>query len=143
MKTLLFAAAMALTTLTASANKESSKNKVSFQFSRSFEKEFGRVEDVSWSPSANNMYRAEFTKDGESVSAFFNEQGELVAETVALTPSDLPAKIRVAVTKKGVPTEAIRLINAAEEAYFVKVYADGKDRIYKAFTSGNLVEVDL
>ena len=144
MKTFLFAAALALTTFTASANKTTSTNKTfGYRFTNTLQTEFGDVENLSWSTASNNMYKAAFTKNNEKVNAFFNENGEIIATTVELAIDDLPKKVKNAVyqqEKDGVITEAIHLTNSDEVAYFVKVYVNGAEKVYKSNSLGQLSE---
>jgi hypothetical protein len=146
MKTLLVAAVLALTSLSASANKKSAQNKVSINAIKSFEREFGEVGDVTWSNSAQNMLRANFTKDDEKMSAFFSQSGDYIATTIERKASDLPAKLRAAISQKnkdGVIIEALEFIDDDEAAYFVKVYNNGTEKLYKGSSLGLIKEVNF
>jgi hypothetical protein len=146
MKTLLVAAVLALTSLSASANKKSAQNKVSINTIKSFEREFGEVADVSWTTSAQNMLRANFTKDDEKMSAFFSQSGDYIATTIERKASDLPAKLRAALNQKikdGVIIEALEFIDDDEAAYFVKVYNNGTEKLYKGTALGLIKEVNF
>jgi hypothetical protein len=145
MKTIFIAAALALTTMSVSANKTSAKDRVSVKATSSFQNEFGRVDNVTWSPAANNMLRATFTQNDETVNAFFDQKGEYVATTIALTKDQLPSKLRAAISKQikdGVVTEALEMQSDDEIAYYVKVYADGSEKLYKGSSTGTLAKVD-
>ena len=140
MKTIILAAAIALTSFTASANKETAQKKVTIKVTNAFEREFGNVPDVNWSTASENMLRASFTQNDEKVSAFFNEYGEYVASTIARTEKELPAKLRAAINKKekdGIITEAIEYMGD-EEAYYVKVYVNGTEKVYKGSSLGEI-----
>lgn len=144
MKTLFVAAALALTTLSASANHSSAQKKVSVSVTRAFKEQFGDISDVSWSDASNKMIRATFTKDGETVSAFFSADGELLASTVNVEPADLPGKTKAALAEKvkdGVITEAIRYLDDDEETYFVKIVSKTSERFFKCTSLGSVREM--
>jgi hypothetical protein len=144
MKTLLLAAITALTSLSASANNKTAQKKVNITVVKAFESEFGEVQDVSWSNAAQNMLRANFTKDDEKISAFFNQAGEYIATTIERKASDLPAKLKAAINQKikdCVIIEALEFIDDDEEAYFVKVYNNGTEKLYKGTALGLVQEV--
>jgi hypothetical protein len=147
MKTILFAAALALTTLnSAFANKDSNKKKLTVVALNSFENEFGKVADVEWSTTSSNLLRASFKQDDESVSAFFDQAGNYVATTINRSAESLPAKLRAAISKKekdGIITEAIEFNNDMEQSYFIKVYANGKEKLYKGSSLGQITEVSF
>ena len=147
MKTILFAAALALTTFSSAiANKNSGKNKLTVVAANSFENEFGKVEDVNWSTTSTNMLRASFKQENESVSAFFDQSGNYVATTVSRTAESLPAKLRAAISKKekdGIITEALEFTNDEEQSYYVKVYVNGKEKLYKGNSYGQITQVQF
>jgi hypothetical protein len=141
MKTILIAGAFALTTLSSFANKTSGKENVSVRVAIGFQNQFGNVDDVSWSPSVNSMFKATFMQDDQTVHAFFDQKGEYVASTIDVPKDQLPAKIKAAITKKikdGVVTEALQLQGTDEIAYYIKVYANGAENLYKASAEGSL-----
>lgn len=139
MKTIILAAAIALTSFTASANTETAQKKVNLKVIIAFEKEFGQVDNITWSTASKNMMRASFTQNDEKVNAFFDESGEYVASTIERTKEELPAKLRAAISKKekdGIITEAIELQGDDEQAYYVKVYVNGVEKVYKGSSWG-------
>ena len=140
MKTIILAAALALTSVSVNADNHSASKKVSVSVTNSFIKEFGSVEEVIWSTAANNMLRASFIQDDEKVNAFFNENGEFMASTIELAPEKLPSKLKAAINKKvkdAVITEAVQL-QGDDQAYFVKVYVNGVEKVYKGSSLGAL-----
>lgn len=144
MKTLFVAAVLALTSLSASATKNNAQKKVNITVIKAFESEFGEVQDVSWSNAAQNMVRANFTQDEEKISAFFQQNGEYIATTIERKPSDLPAKLRASINRKfadGVITEALEFLDNDGSAYFVKIYSNGVEKLYKGSALGLVEEV--
>ena len=144
MKTIILAAALALTSISVNADNSTSSKKVTIGATNSFKREFGDVSDVSWSAADNHMFRASFTQDDQKVHAFFNQNGELVATTTELSAQELPAKLRAAISKKetdGIITEALQLQGDDELSYYVKVYVNGVDKLYKGSSLGALQQV--
>ena len=140
MKTIILAAALALTSVSVNADNHSANKKVSVSVTNAFVKEFGSVEEVTWSNAANHMLRASFIQDDEKVNAFFNENGEFMASTIELAPEKLPSKLKAAINKKvkdAVITEAVQL-QGDDQAYFVKVYVNGVEKVYKGSSLGAL-----
>jgi hypothetical protein len=139
MKTVFVAAALALTTMSVSANNKTAQNKVNVVTENSFEETFGKVKDVNWTPAANNMLRATFTQNDETISAFFDQNGAFIASTINRTKDELPAKLRAAINSKekdGVIIEALELQGDEEQSYYVKVYSNGVEKVYKGSGSG-------
>lgn len=144
MKTFFVAAALALTTMSATANKTAAKDKINSKVTVALQNEFGNVDNITWSNASNNMLRATFTKDDETVSAFFDQKGEFIASTIEISKDALPAKLKAAINKKvkeGVITEALQMQTNEEFAYYVKVYANGSEKVYKGTSAGLLAEV--
>ena len=144
MKTLFVAAALALTTFSASANKSAAEKKVNVSVSKAFQFQFGNVDDVSWTTASKNMLRASFTQDGEKVNAFFGPSGDYVATTIDHKASDVPYKLRTAITNKdkdAIITEAVEYQDDDSEAWFVKVYSNGSEKLYKGTVLGLIEEV--
>lgn len=144
MKTIIVAAAMALTTLSASANTNSSKKITSFAVIESFRQEFGNISDVNWEPASNNMLRATFTKDGETVSAFFDASGQLLGSSSNIEPAALPAKVKAALAnkvKEGAISEAIKYQDFDQQAYFIKIVSNNTQRLFRCSSEGDIKEL--
>jgi type II secretory pathway pseudopilin PulG len=146
MKTFLVAAALALTTFStfsASANNRS-KNKVSVSTFQSLQEQFGDISNLNWEPAINKMLRATFTKDGETVSAFFDQRGQLLASTTNVEPAELPGAVKKSLAQKvkeGTITEAIRYQDNDEQAFFIKIVAGNTERLFKCYSEGAIEEV--
>jgi hypothetical protein len=144
MKTILVAAVLAITSLSVSANNSFSQKKVSSAVIQNFQEEFGNVKDVTWEPAADNMLRATFTKDGETISAFYNPQGEHLAITTNVLPAELPAKVKHALAEKvkeGTISEAIRYNDDDQGAYFIRIVSGNTTTLFRCNEDGQLTEV--
>ena len=144
MKTLFVAAALALTTFSASANNTAAEKKVNVSVSKAFQLQFGNVSEVNWAPASKSMLRATFTQDGETVNAFFNPAGDFVGSTIDRKPGDVPFKLRKAIANKdkdAIITEAVEFQDNDSDAWFVKVYSNGSEKLYKGTSLGLIEEV--
>ena len=147
MKTILLASALALATLTVTAKTNSnSSKKVSFNTSKSFQQQFGDVENVAWSPAADHMTKATFTSEGETVTAFFNKEGEFVATTVNRSIDELPLKLKTSIrgyAKDAQVVEIVELQNDSEHAFYVKINTGAGEKILKGYNNGYLRTTNL
>lgn len=149
MKTILIAAAMALTTFTASANKETrgaTATRVSSTVKFAFEKEFGKIDNVNWSTTNNYLFRANFTNQEEKVSAFFDKDGTYIATTIQVPVENIPARLKTAVLQReidGVITESFEFLSDGDRAFYINVYNNGKEKLYKGYENGYVHRVIL
>ena len=65
---------------------------------RSFSKTFTTATEVDWSV-INNMYKAQFTLNGQVVTAFYEANGTMVAVTRNMTSNQLPVTLQVELKK--------------------------------------------
>jgi len=146
MKTILLASVLALATFTVTAKSNNSFKKVSYSTLKSFQQQFGEVENVAWSSAADHMTRATFTSEGETVTAFFNNEGEFVATTVNRAIDELPLKLRNNIkgyAKDAQVVEIVELQGDTEQAYFVKLRTDAGEKILKGYSNGYLRPTSL
>ena len=66
-------------------------NKVSEASIKSFEKDFGDLSSVTWIKT-DELNEAVFAKDGHTLNAYYDSEGQLVGTTTLKTFADLPAK---------------------------------------------------
>ncbi len=95
MKKMIMMLAITISTLTAFAGQE---EKVSPKVLEAFQTEFTAAKEVSWT-IADNYYKAEFTFNGQHVSAFYNAEGELLGLTRYITSLDLPMNLQASLKK--------------------------------------------
>jgi hypothetical protein len=138
---ILMIAAFALFSLSVNASGRKEKTIASYRTTQSLASEFGHVENVKWSNAANNLIRADFVLDEQSVSAFFNEDGEYVASTRELTLDYLNKKLRNAITKL-VPaeniTQIIYMTTKDEGNYYIETKTDGVRKVWKCTETGDV-----
>lgn len=61
----------------------------------SFEHKFTSAENPSWTV-VKDLYRVDFSQQNQSLTAFFNSDGELVASSRNITPMQLPISLNSA-----------------------------------------------
>jgi mRNA deadenylase 3'-5' endonuclease subunit Ccr4 len=87
-----------LSTLIGSATNTSED--VSPAVLQAFKSTFGNAQEVHWNAS-NQFYKAQFTLDGQYISAFYNGSGSLVALTRNITVSQLPVMLQAGLKNEG------------------------------------------
>lgn len=143
MKKILFAALMAVAiTGSTLAAEGTNARKVSVTVLRNFEKEFGEVQDVSWSVK-EGFTKATFIRDGVVTDAFFDEDAELIATAHGITKEELPVK---ALQKLGTCyaeydiREAIAFTKGCETRYYLSLEKGDKKQMVTVSASGNVSE---
>ncbi len=63
-----------------------------------FTKDFAKAENITWRKSADT-YFAQFTIDSKSVTAAYNEKGELTGTSRYITVAELPMPVSIAIAK--------------------------------------------
>jgi Protein of unknown function (DUF2874). len=71
---------------------------ISVTVQESFNKSFKNATEVQWS-TVNSFYKADFTFNGQHVSAFFEKEGSLVAVTRHLLSTALPVTLQADLKK--------------------------------------------
>ncbi len=66
---------------------------------KSFQTSFSDAKEVNWS-GANDLYKAAFTSDGQTIFAFFNAEGNLVASARDVSLLQLPLSLQTDLRKK-------------------------------------------
>lgn len=149
MKKIFFSSFFAVISLLAIAGNNNPANKkqkveaspANYQCIQSLEGLFGKVENLTWTTSKNDLIRANFSLDGESYSVFFERDGKYVATTRRITLSDIPAPIRVKIKEKFSPEQLETLVHyssSIDEAYFVEITKADKTNIWRISTDGKV-----
>jgi hypothetical protein len=74
-------------------------NEVSYQAKQEFISDFGNIPVASWE-RLDNFDEADFIKDGQAMSAFYDEDAKLVGTTTNKTFGDLPEKAQKYISEK-------------------------------------------
>lgn len=144
MKRLFLAASFGLLTLAALANSGNKSVTVPNAARQNFQQQFGTIRQVSWSKAKSQMLRADFSIDGQPVSAFFNQEGEFLATTVAMEKTQLPLRLRLALEQelKGQTIEELYYVEApSETAYYFASGKNGSRQVYRAYADGHISKV--
>jgi hypothetical protein len=94
MKKMMLILALLVTTLGAFAGDE----KVNARVLEAFQTEFSAAKEVSWTSGAD-YFKADFTFNGQHVSAFYSQEGELMGLTRYITSLDLPMNLQASLKK--------------------------------------------
>lgn len=140
MKKVFLSAALAVTTI-ASFAFATTKQVASTRARDSFAREFGGVSNVLWEEGKNSMQKASFIMDNQTVTAFFDDGGELIATTVSMSKEQLPVKVKLAIDKKLAGEAVVEIFSYegdVESAYFIRTE---KGKVYKTYNSGVLIDV--
>ncbi len=136
MKKLFLAALLAVAVSAGAFAKGPSK--VSAVVVNNFKTDFKKASDVSWNTTADYT-KATFTLDNERMEAFYNEKGEKVATSRAISLEELPVNAKRAFAKKFegyTVKEAIELESNDETAYYISAQNEKESVILKVSNSG-------
>lgn len=98
MKKISIALTAAVLLLTTSAFAIENEN-VKTSIREGFKKDFTKAANVVWE-QVSDFYFAEFLVNGKSMSAAYNENGELVGTSQLIASSELPIEIGKAITER-------------------------------------------
>lgn len=106
--------------------------------SKSFQASFNNAQDVSWS-EASNLYKAAFTTDGQSIFAFFNSEGNLVASARNISLLQLPLSLQTGLKnnfQNYTVSNSFEVDNEAGVSYYVTVESNTAKLQLKATSGG-------
>ncbi|MCU0396252.1 MAG: hypothetical protein MUF29_10100 [Chitinophagaceae bacterium] len=142
MKRHLLTGALALASLLTYADPTPASGIRNFRASENLKALFGNVRNVDWQPAMNSMIKASFTSYEEEISVFFNAEGEYVATTRAVTTSELPMRLRLAMEQKFGSTPIEQLFELTSEKdnswYFQTTDKKGRKRVWRGFENGRI-----
>ncbi len=139
MKTILLSALMAISLLAGASGKKEEKNVVTYRTSQNFLNEFGQVDNVKWSNAMNNMTKADFILEDEPVSAYFDENGEFVASTKAITFEELPRALRTSINNKLPGAKILTVFEMSsrhEKSWFIETDFNNERKLWKGNSFG-------
>lgn len=118
---LLIALITAAASLFANVSSATDKIDIAPAAIQSFKSTFAQASEVSWSV-ANNLYRADFTLNGQYASVFYEADGNLVATTRNISSLQLPITLQASLRKDYADywiSDLIEVTNAEGVSYFV------------------------
>ena len=95
---------------------------------RSFQQSFGKQNNVEWSVM-DQLYKANFTFNGQNVTAYFNTDGEMVAVTHPIVSTELPITLQARLKKDYTNywiTDLFEVVKSDVEYYITLENADTK-----------------
>ena len=106
-----------------------------------FVKDFTGASNVSWQKSSD-FYFVDFTVNAKSISAAYNEKGELVGTSRRVSKDQLPLAVSMAIAKKfvGYETEpsVLELTYEGQTNYYLNVIAEKQVLHLKADGNGEI-----
>jgi hypothetical protein len=135
MKSIILAGTLFLAALT--SKTFAADTKVSSLVLHAFETSFSQAGNAQWSV-VNQLYRAEFTTDGEKRIAFFSGDGTLVATSRYITVGELPERLQRSLVRRTITGSIMEVYEVQSEGqtnYFATVqHLDGKIVLKSAST---------
>jgi hypothetical protein len=141
MKTKLLTAMLALLTAGAFASGPKKGAILNYRAQENLNSLYGKVKDLTWSEARNNLVRADFTSGDESISTFFDAQGEVVATTRNISREQLPLRLRLDLDQRFADATILQMFelsNQTEHAYYIELQDKGKRRMMKGYDYGRL-----
>ena len=130
-----------LLTLSTSALRANSNEPVSAKVLASFQKEFSMAANVSWTPEKDkNLYHAKFLYNNETMEAFFNSDGALLAIARLISERQLPMLITKALAidySNYAIRQVVEVTNEGETSYVVNLYDNSETIVLKCFSNGD------
>ncbi|QQL50420.1 hypothetical protein [Mucilaginibacter ginkgonis] len=144
MKKIFLTAALTATLFTGAFAADAIKvTKASYQLQAELYNQFAGAENIIWIPTSTGQ-KASFDIDGVKMSAYFNNQGQFLGHTEAVTFRQLPsaAKKQLAETYKGyMVNEVLRFQPSRVISTYERVVGDGQDGAYYVDLKGDAQEV--
>jgi hypothetical protein len=130
MKQVLLAITISISSffMTASANDDASPYAVS-----TFENNFPNASDIMWK-EVGDFYQATFTLDGQSLSAYFSEGGDIIAVTKNILFFDLPLALQLNLKKDDSSwiKDIVTASSTSGSAYYIQMENAKSTMIYKS-----------
>ncbi|HMP93838.1 MAG TPA: hypothetical protein PKD90_13240 [Phnomibacter sp.] len=142
MKKLFLALAIGCSSLAALAAP--TETKVTYRAQQGLMRDFGNIENVTWSSAKNDLLRATFEVDGQTVSAFYSADGQHIGTTVVYQRSELPLRLRMAIDRQLADytlDEILEYQSESDNAYYLRATKNGESKIFKGTANGTLTQV--
>ncbi|MCW3117729.1 MAG: hypothetical protein JWM28_1811 [Chitinophagaceae bacterium] len=96
----------------------------------SFQSSFDKAANITWS-TAKDLYRADFILEDQKISAFFNEDGDLIASSRDVTLLQIPMSLKSNLKKQFRDYEVSSLfeVNKEDGIVYYATLANSKSRL--------------
>jgi hypothetical protein len=136
MKSLLIAFTMLfiLTAKSSYANEE----KIAEIILQSFKSSFNDAKNVTWS-RVEGLYKAVFVLDGQTLSVWYNPEGNLIALSRKLNPTQLPISLQTSLKKRSegyTLTDLFEIDNDAGTLYYAELENTNKRIMLESTSRG-------
>lgn len=130
---LFIALLTAAASLFANASSATDKIEIAPAAIQSFKSTFAQASEVNWSV-ANNLYKADFALNGQYATAFYDEEGSLIATTRNISSLQLPITLQASLKKEYGEywiSDLFELTNTDGTSYFVTLQSGDNKVILK------------
>lgn len=113
-------------------------NDVSTPALRSFQKAFGTATDVVWTTTSSDLYKVNFVLNSQHASAYYNQEGDLMAITRNISSLQLPVVLQASLKKEYQDqwiTELFEVSNETGVHYYVTLEDADNKIVLKSNTS--------
>lgn len=134
----LFCIALAALLSFGSASAKAQDMKIAAAVVDAFNSSFKNVSEVQWK-DCGNFYKADFTMNGQYVTAFYDQNANLAAVTRNISPLQLPVTLQASLKKNYEGywvSDLIELSNDAGIAYYVVVENNDTKTTLKSLGNG-------
>src|SRR5256885_13412006 len=104
------------------------QDKIPAMVSKSFQDSYKDAKEVKWT-EVSNLYKAYFIIDGQAISAFFDENGKLVASSRNISVLQLPISLQIVLKNKysGYQVnDLFEIDNEIGNTYYVTIESNGQ-----------------
>ncbi|HUR11871.1 MAG TPA: hypothetical protein VM012_10905 [Flavitalea sp.] len=141
MKKILFTLAISLT-IAGNSAFAGGEEVVTFRIRESLKKEFSTAQDVRWQQIKNeNIFLAQFIYNNERLCAFFDENGQLLVVSRAISAASLPLLVTKKISSKYKDytlQEVLEYVNGGDTSYLLQLVKGNVRVIVQAFPEGNI-----
>jgi hypothetical protein len=134
-----FFVTLALAVAVVSISFASDVVKVDRKIQTAFQKEFSSAFNPSWEVLAEGLYHVSFSQNGESMDAYYNEQGQQVAFARSVSKDNLPLLVGKSIDQKfrgSIVTDIRELVGENETSYLVTARNEKATTIARIYTGG-------
>jgi len=127
--------------LSASAVCEHAADPVSDKVKQAFQKEFEKATNTTWMYQKDkHVYHARFQYKGETVEAFYDEEGSLLSTARFISENQLPILVMKQMSTDYpdyIVRQVVEFTNESQTTYIVSSYNSKETLVVKYYTNGD------
>jgi hypothetical protein len=112
--------ALTMLAMVSTKNSYATEEKVAAAVLQSFQSSFNDAKNVTWS-QVEDLYKAVFVLDGQTLSVWYNTEGDLIALSRKINPMQLPISLQTSLKKRAKSftlTDLFEIDNDAGASYY-------------------------